>query len=151
MVYSAACEYGIRALAQLARRPDGEYTPLRELAHATRVPGPFLAKVFQELVSAGILASARGPRGGYALARPASAITLRDIKAAIDGVKDLDWCAVGLGPCSDDVPCPLHDGFKPLRQRIKRYLDRTTLAEMALALERKRALVDVAGRPEGRG
>lgn len=146
MVYSTACEYGIRALTHLAGRGNKEFMRLRELARATQIPGPFLAKVFQELVSAGILDSARGPRGGYALARPAAAITLHDIKAAIDGVKDLDWCAVGLGPCSDDVPCPLHDGFKPLRQRIKRYLERTTLADIALALERKRALLDAVGR-----
>ncbi len=44
--------------------------------------------------------------------------------------------------CSDEMPCPLHDTFKPIRERIRLYLRATTLQEMALAVRRKRALLD---------
>lgn len=141
MIYSSACEYAIRALARLAQVGRGEFAKLREIAAAEDVPYPFVAKVFQNLVTAGLVRSARGPTGGYALARPPSEVTLYDIKRVIDGVEDLEECAVGLHSCSDDTPCPLHDTWKPIRQQIRAYLERTTLAHMVSALERKRALL----------
>ncbi|MBI4539949.1 MAG: Rrf2 family transcriptional regulator [Gemmatimonadetes bacterium] len=147
MLYSTACEYGIRALTHLAERKPRDYLRLREVARAEGIPYPFLAKIFQELVSAGLLRSARGRTGGYTLAHPAGEITLYDIKAAIDGVAELEQCAVGLGRCSDEMPCPQHDSFKPIREQIKRYLQRTTLADMARALARKRALLSEVERP----
>lgn len=152
MLYSTACEYGIRALTHLAGQGSRDLLRLRDIARAEEIPYPFLAKVFQELVSGGLLRSARGRSGGYALARPASQITLHDVKAAIDGVSDLERCAVGLGRCSDEMPCPQHDSFKPIREQIKRYLRRTTLADMARALARKRVLLaeeEAARKPAG--
>lgn len=139
MLYSSACEYAIRALTRLARQGDGELSKLRGVAEAEDVPYPFLASIFQRLVNAGLLTSARGPTGGYALSRPASEVTLFEIKALIDGVDDLEQCAVGLARCSDTVPCPLHDTFKPIRGQIRRYLETTTVADMAAAVEQKRA------------
>lgn len=139
MIYSNACEYAIRALARLAQAGRREFAKLRDIAAAEDVPYPFVAKVFQNLVAAGLVRSARGPTGGYSLARPPSEITLYDIKRVIDGVDDLEECAVGLHRCSDDMPCPLHDTWKPIRQQIRTYLERTTLAHMVSALERKRA------------
>jgi len=141
VIYSRACEYAIRGLAHLAERRHGDLVRLRDIARAEDIPQPFLAKVFQDLVWAGVLESARGRSGGYALARPAAQITLHEIREAIDGAADLTRCAVGLGECSDTMPCPLHDTFKPIRERIKQYLQRTTLADIARALTRKRALL----------
>lgn len=84
-----------------------------------------------------ILESARGPGGGYKLALPADQISLYDIKAAVDGVAELNACAVGLAVCSDETPCPLHDTWKPIRAQINDYLMRTTLQRMAEAMSAK--------------
>jgi Rrf2 family protein len=140
MLYSQKCEYAVRALTHLAGRP-GERTQLQEVAADEGIPLPFLGKILLELTRAGLLRSAKGPRGGYELARPAASITLFDVKEAIDGTADLERCAVGLGQCSDAMPCPHHDTYKPLRQAIRSYLERTTLEQMAQALSRKRALL----------
>ena len=114
---------------------------LKDLAREEALPAPFVGKILQSLVRAGILRSVKGPRGGYGLARPPREITLFIVKAAVDGTKDLETCAVGLGLCSDEMPCPLHDAFKPIRQAIRRYLESTTLADMTAALARKRILL----------
>lgn len=141
MLYSAGCEYAIRAMTRLAGFPPGELVLSADIAEAEELPPSFLAKLLGDLVRAGLVQSARGPSGGYALRRPADDITLLEIRAAIEGTADLDRCAVGLDPCSDEVPCPLHDAFKPLRQSIRRYLETTTLEDLARALARKRALL----------
>lgn len=135
MIYSSACEYGIRAATYLAaRHGEPDLVKLRDISENEAIPAPFLSSILQRLVSAGILRSARGPTGGYALSVPPQQVTLRDVKAALDGVGELEKCAVGLGTCSDDQPCPLHDSWKPIREEINRYLERTTLAEMAGAI-----------------
>ncbi len=138
MIYSSACEYAIRALAFLATRPTGQRVLARDVAEQENIPGPFLGKVFQTLVKGGLLHSTKGPGGGFALARNPEEITLYDIRAVVDGVNDLEECAVGLSDCSDDQPCPLHDSWKPIRTQIVDYLKSTTLREMADATARKR-------------
>lgn len=141
MIYSSACEYAIRAASYLASRHGAESgrVKLREIAEAEDLPSPFLSAVLNKLVAAGLLESTRGPTGGYALRRPPSELTLHDIKAAVDGVAELDACAAGRAVCSDETPCPLHDAWKPIRERIRRYLEETTLADMAAAVEKKKA------------
>ena len=141
MIYSNACEYGIRAMVHLADYAVGTRVLAREVADKEVIPGPFLGKVFQTLVKAGLLTSSKGPGGGFSLAREATEITLYDIRAAIDGVRDLERCAVGLAECSDDQPCPMHDSWSPIKDRIKTYLAETTLEEMAKATRRKKALL----------
>lgn len=138
MLWSSACDYAIRACTHLAAQPDA-VTQLRDITRRESIPAPFVGKILQSLVRAGVLRSVKGPRGGYGLARPPGEITLLTIMAAIDGTKGLETCAVGLGHCSDDQPCPLHDTFKPTRQAIRRYLDSTTLADLEAALARRRA------------
>jgi Rrf2 family transcriptional regulator, iron-sulfur cluster assembly transcription factor len=139
VIYSSACAYAIRALSRLAGSDAGGYVKLRDIAEADGIPYPFLASTFRTLVASGVVTAARGPGGGYALARPADRVTLHDIRRVIDGVVDLEACAVGLAICSDDAPCPLHETWKPIRAGITDYLNRTTLADMAAALEQKEA------------
>ena len=141
MIFSSACEYGIRAMAYLAEHGKDGRVLVREVSEQETIPGPFLGKVFQTLVKAGLLTSAKGPGGGFSLAKNASEISLFDIRAAIDGVKDLDGCAAGLAQCSDDTPCPLHDSWKPIRKSITAYLTVTTLADMAVAVRKKKKLL----------
>lgn len=139
MIYSSACEYAIRAATHLARRyqDSAEMVKLRDIAEAEGLPSPFLSTILTRLVDAGILGSARGPTGGYYLQRPPSAITLFEIRNAMDGSADLESCAIGLAVCSDTSPCPLHETWKPIREGIRQYLESTTLESMALAVAKK--------------
>lgn len=138
MIHSAACEYAIRAAAYLAGHAPGETVKLREISQDEEIPGPFLAALLPRLVGAGLLDSTRGPTGGYTLARPPREICLHDIVVAVDGLESLERCAAGLGRCSDSVPCPLHHAWSPIREGVRGYLQRTTLADMSRAIDAKR-------------
>jgi Rrf2 family protein len=151
MIYSSACEYAIRAGTHLAARHGDELVKLKEIAEAEDIPAPFLSSILQRLVAAGLIRSARGPTGGYSLVRAPAETTLYDIKEAVDGVTELEECAVGLGPCSDDMPCPLHDTWKPIRRQITEYLRQTTLQQMAQALASKRTLLARTGKEKTLG
>ena len=141
MIFSNACAYAIRGMSRLAMlRPDG-YVLLDELCEGSDLPRHFVAKVFQDLVRRGLLTSAKGRGGGFALARRPESITLYDIVAAVDGVEQLEQCVVGMAKCDDRQPCPQHETWKALRSNLKDYLKKTTLAQMAQTLERKMALI----------
>ena len=136
MIYSKECEYAIRALTYLAQHDDHRCLT-REIAEQANLPHHFLSKILQALAREKLLNSAKGPNGGFRLAKPAKDITLYHIKEFVDGVEDLNDCAVGLSRCNDEMPCPLHDDFKPIRERIKNYLHSTSLDDMMKALSKK--------------
>jgi len=150
MIYSKPCEYAVRALVFLARFPGRRAVQGTEIAKGEGLPAPVLGKVLQELVRKGLLDSRRGPGGGFRLARDPQLITLRDVVAAIDGLDQFAECAVGLEHCSDESLCPLHDTWKALRTHVINYLQETTLADMAAAVERKNTLRSRPKRSRGR-
>ena len=139
MIFSSSTEYAIRGLTELALRAPTGNMLMDELVKGTDLPRDFLAKLFQKLVKGGILNSAKGRGGGFSLARPAHQITLMRIVEVMEGPQCYDHCVVGLERCNDQMPCPQHDLYKPIRQRLKDYLATTTLADMAASLKAKQA------------
>ncbi len=141
MIYSNACAYAIRGMTKLALvRPQG-YVLLDELCTESDLPRHFVAKIFQDLVRKGLLVSAKGRGGGFALARDAGTITLFDIVAVVDGAEQFDECVVGMAKCNDQQPCPQHDQYMAIRNHIKQYLEQTTLKQMSDTLGRKLQLI----------
>ena len=139
MIFSSASEYAIRGISELAARGGGGRVLLDDVVAGTGLPRDFMAKVFQKLVHAGLLQSAKGRGGGFCLARPAHEIRLIQIVEAMEGPQVYDRCVVGLERCTDHMPCPQHDLYKPIRQRLKAYVQTTTLADLAASLKAKLA------------
>jgi len=147
MIFTSPSEYAIRGLAEMvcrtqlsggANRQAGRMM-IEELVRGTDLPKDFMAKIFQKLARAGVLKSAKGRGGGFALARPAHQLTLSQIVEALEGPQCFDRCVVGLEKCNDHMPCPQHDLYKPIRQRLKDYLTTTTVADLAASLRAKQA------------
>jgi Rrf2 family transcriptional regulator, iron-sulfur cluster assembly transcription factor len=142
MLYSRSVEYAIRSFVHLALLPGGQYAMVKQIAAEEEIPAPFLAKILQQLARKGLLRSTKGPAGGFSLRVPADDIRLLDIVEALDGLAEYERCVNGLAECSDAMPCPLHDSWKPLRSRIMDYLGRNTMADLAKSLEQKRRTRD---------
>jgi Rrf2 family protein len=69
-------EYALLALVFLARNGrDGSYISVDTIATAQGIPFKFLEQILLTLKSGKFLRSAKGQRGGYALARPAIQIS----------------------------------------------------------------------------
>src|SRR4051794_7396080 len=139
MLFTKPTEYVIRGMSELACRSPEKLLMLDALINGTDLPRDFLAKLFQRLVKAGLLRSSKGRNGGFTLGRPAHEITLMQIVETIEGPQPLDGCVIGLSQCNDQMPCSQHDNYKPIRQRLKDYLNTTTLADLASSLRSKTA------------
>ena len=85
MRVTARVDYAVRALVQLAA--DGSGTPVKaeQLATAQQIPLKFLLEILRQLKQHKLLASRRGPDGGYLLAKPAAAIAIADVIRAVEG------------------------------------------------------------------
>ena len=144
MIYSRSAEYAIRAFVHLASVPDGKYAMVKQIAEEADIPSHFLAKILQQLARKGFLRSSKGPTGGFCLRTPASEMTLVQLVESIDGLAEYDRCPSGFAECNDQAPCGMHDSWKGLRSRIMDYLERTSIEDLAKALEQKKRNLEKA-------
>lgn len=142
MIYSRSAEYAIRAFVNLAQAPDGKFVMVKQIAQQERIPAHFLAKILQQLARKGLLRSSKGPTGGFSLRSSPHQISLVHIVEALDGLAEYQKCVSGLTECTDDAPCGMHDSWKALRSRIMEYLEQTTIADLAKALDQKRRALE---------
>lgn len=130
LLYGHASELAIRAALFLSQQPPGKRSTVQEVAQATRLPRPYLAKILRQLTVANLVRAFRGPGGGMELGRPADVITLGAIIEAVEGPGRTDYCALGARPCTESQPCPLHERWRPLCDEMRRLLAETTLAAL---------------------
>jgi Rrf2 family protein len=128
---SKPAQYAIRALVDIARLPASQSATLHSIAERQDIPRQFLAKVMRRLADANLVESFRGPGGGFRLALPPHRIDVLTVVLAIDTDAALESCVLGLAECGGAEPCAMHDRWGPLRDKLKRELERTTIAALA--------------------
>lgn len=131
MQISRSEEYAIRGLIFLARQSPGKMTLLSEISRVQKIPERFLAKIFQRLSKEGLLRSVRGSKGGFALAKPATEITMREVIEALDGPIAINRCLRQSGECEEEKICPLHQVFEQAQNRFLEVLGKTTIDDLA--------------------
>ena len=124
-------DYAIRAMLALAARDAGHITSGRDIAADMAIPGAFLPRVMTDMVAAGLAQSTTGRSGGYALARPASAITLLEVIEAAEGDSRRTTCVLRGGPCGRDGHCQIHGVFFAAQDALLERFRDVTLAELA--------------------
>jgi Rrf2 family protein len=78
--------YGLLALADLAQNSKGrQLAQVKEIARRQRIPEEYLGQIMVLLKRANLVHGARGPGGGYRLARPAENITVAQVLKVLEG------------------------------------------------------------------
>ena len=91
MRLSTKTRYGVRAMFDVAYHGQDQpnvAAQAKDIARREGIPLRYLEQIFQELKRAGLIASRRGPRGGYYLERDPREITLGQIVRALQGPID---------------------------------------------------------------
>lgn len=134
-MFSKTVEYAIRAVLFVAQKSEhGNKVGIKEISKGIGAPEHFLAKILQDLSRKGLIQSIKGPNGGFYIEEASRKNTLADIVKAIDGDKLFTGCGLGLKICSEKNPCPLHDEFKVIREKISQMLESATVAEFNIEL-----------------
>jgi len=137
LVFSKACEYGIKACIYIGLQSNqGNRVSLKSIAEEIDGPEAFTAKILQSLARTGVVDSLKGPKGGFEISQDRiHEVKLSDIVKAIDGESLTIGCGLGLKACNAEKPCPIHHKFASIRNDLKRILEETSLYELASGLE----------------
>ncbi|MDE3053638.1 MAG: Rrf2 family transcriptional regulator [Gemmatimonadota bacterium] len=133
MRITTLAEYGVICALHLAKRSDEGPVTGRDIAASERLPVDYVEQILLRLRRAEIVKSTRGARGGYALARPASAITVRDVIAASELTTfDLHCVShpVEEARCSAAHDCSIRPVWLMLQQKIDEVLEGVRLSDL---------------------
>ena len=133
---SHKAKYALKALLALAAIAEGELLQGGEIAEQQRIPRKFLDLILQELRHHRLIESARGKKGGYALALPADVITVGRVIRAIDGPLAPIACASVSGyrrcpDCQNEKTCAVRRLMREVRDAAAGILDHISLADAA--------------------
>jgi len=137
MRLSTRGRYAVMAMVEMASRdsqgqanPDGRPVSLAEIAAAQHLSVAYLEQLFGRLRRAGLVASARGPGGGYRLARPAAEIAIAEVVEAAEEPIVATRCEAGSPGCLAGMRCLTHDLWAELGDQIRLFLAGVTLADV---------------------
>lgn len=128
---SHTCKYAIRALIylELFASPE-EKIGIKNMASELDIPSPFLGKILQTLVKQKLLASTKGPHGGFYLEKPAMDIPVMEIIEIIDGRDVFNDCVIRTERCDPNRPCSMHQKLAPARGEMRRIFSTETIADL---------------------
>jgi len=150
-------EYGVICALHLAKRTEDGPITGREIAATERLPVDYVEQILLRLRRADIVKSTRGARGGYALARAASEITVRDVITASELTTfDLHCVShpVEEERCSASHGCSIRPVWLMLQQKIDEVLEGVRLSDLLHQEHEVRARVglpEIAEVEPGRG
>jgi Rrf2 family iron-sulfur cluster assembly transcriptional regulator len=147
MQLSTKGRYAVMAMVDLATRETtdrpNDLSCLADIADRQQLSQSYLEQLFGKLRRAGLVRAARGPGGGYRLARLSSEIAIADIVAAVDEPIKATRCEIGGGGCMIapgphpgmavcGEKCQTHDLWAELGHQIALFLRGITLADVVL-------------------
>jgi Rrf2 family protein len=131
MRVTAKADYAVRAAIELASASEAAPRKAESVGAAQGIPLSFLENILNQLKSAGIVRSQRGPDGGWWLQRPAPTLTVADVIRAVEGPlasvrgarpEELDY---------DGSAAPLQEVWIALRANIRGVLEHVTIGDLA--------------------
>ena len=123
-------DYALRAMLYLARLGFGKKDPSNIIAEEMNMSRIFLSRINTQLVNARLISTWRGARGGIALTRPASEISVYDVLTAVDGPIRLVGCLEDPNCCKFSGTCPLHKFWIRTEEVLIDQLKSTTLQDL---------------------
>ncbi len=130
---SRKADYALLILSFLHQKTVGGTA--RAIAEKFGLSRPFVANILKELCHFGFVASHRGVKGGYALARPATTITLAELLESIEDGFRLTVCNPSGANhesehCTHAGGCALKGPLTAVRHRLLEVLQSVTLADL---------------------
>lgn len=137
--------YAVTAMLDLALNAKDRPITLADISQRQGISLSYLEQLFSKLRKQGLVASARGPGGGYRLSRGASDINVAQVISAVDEKVDVTRCE-GRGDCQDGEACLTHELWCALSDQIHDFLNGISLGQLV----EEQHVKDVAARQNGR-
>lgn len=137
MKVSTKGRYGTRLLLDLALHYDEERVLLRDVASRQEISLFYLERLIAPLVTAGIVRTTRGPRGGVSLARPPEQIKLSEVIQLLEGSTAPVECVINPMVCNRSNICATRDIWDELKQKTDSILESVTIHDLVKRQKQK--------------
>jgi Rrf2 family iron-sulfur cluster assembly transcriptional regulator len=121
--------YAVTAMLDLALNAQQGPVSLADISERQSISVSYLEQLFAKLRKGGLVASMRGPGGGYQLSRDSDAIYVAEIIDAVDERVDVTRCG-GQGDCQQGVMCLTHELWSDLSSQLHAFLESISLKEL---------------------
>ena len=125
-------DYAVRALSYLAGQPEGKIVSRTDIEKSQDIPSFYLSKIMKDLVSGGLVQSHIGAKGGFALAKEARTISIKDVYETVERPLVLmDCLEKGVSYCSFCAVCLQKSVWEKAQEVLANFLAGVTIAEIA--------------------
>ena len=131
MKMSTKGRYAVMAMIDIGQHSAGNPVSLSEIAERQDISQEYLEQLFSKLRRENLVESARGPGGGYKLARDAADIAVADIILAVDEELRFTRCSGdAVDGCVRGEQCSAHDLWSSLGRQMMYFLGSITLEDV---------------------
>ncbi len=125
-------DYAVRALSYLAGQPAGKIVSRSDIEKNQDIPSFYLSKIMKDLVSGGLVQSHIGAKGGFALAKEARTISIKEVYETVERPLVLmDCLEKGVSYCSFCAVCLQKSVWEKAQEVLANFLAGVTIAEIA--------------------
>jgi Rrf2 family iron-sulfur cluster assembly transcriptional regulator len=121
--------YAVTAMLDLSLHFGEGPITLADIAQRQGISLSYLEQLFSRLRKKSLVASVRGPGGGYSLGRSADEIYVGEVISAVDENIDTTRCN-GAHNCQNNERCLTHDLWFDLSNQIYSYLNKISLQDL---------------------
>lgn len=125
---SQTVEYALRAIVTIAQH-DGQPCTAHQISKITHVPAPYLSKLMQGLVRAGLVKSRRGLHGGFVMTKKSAEMSIWEIVDAVEPFRRIHECPLGLSTHGNNL-CPLHRRLDRAMETVEEMFRETSVADV---------------------
>jgi Rrf2 family iron-sulfur cluster assembly transcriptional regulator len=131
MILNTKCRYAVMAVIELAEDKSHQPVSLTTISQKQEISLAYLEQIFSRLRKAGIVASVKGPGGGYVLAKDRHKITVAEIIQAVGEPMKMTRCSSGQKSClTSNSKCKTHRLWHGLENKIHEYFNSISLSDI---------------------
>ena len=121
--------YAVTAMLDLALHAKNDPVSLAEISTRQEISLSYLEQLFSRLRKQGLVASTRGPGGGYRVSRGLDEVAISEIIKAVNESVDATQCG-GKENCHSHGRCLTHDLWEGLSEQIEDFLSGVSLQDL---------------------
>jgi Rrf2 family iron-sulfur cluster assembly transcriptional regulator len=131
MKMSTKGRYAVMAMIDIGQHSTAKPVSLADIAERQDISQEYLEQLFGKLRRANLVTSARGPGGGYRLAREPGEIALSEVIQAVDEPLRVTRCdGDGVDGCVKGEQCCAHDLWSSLGRQMMFFLESISLEDV---------------------
>jgi Rrf2 family protein len=129
MNLSRTTEYALQVMSLMAQDTTRLYR-VDDIYNQLKIPYRYLRKLMTSLVRNEMIVSEQGKLGGYRIIKPLDTISLMDILNVCGDNFITNNCFFGLGDCSQQQHCMMHEKWVLIRESTMQVLTNTNLEDI---------------------